>query len=118
MKIRFEWDPAKAEANWNKHKVRFEVAARVFADPFAWTPGQPLYDCADCPLTRAFSSAQLGRKGLLCPPLSRVRGTLQDDLGRSAGHNVGFWMIPEVQCRVRHVHTIPLGHFCDRSKSG
>jgi len=37
MKIRFEWDPAKAEANWRKHKVRFEVAARVFADPFAWT---------------------------------------------------------------------------------
>ena len=37
MKTRFEWDPAKAEANWNKHRVRFEVAARVFADPFAWT---------------------------------------------------------------------------------
>ncbi|WP_163096875.1 BrnT family toxin [Acidithiobacillus ferrianus] len=37
MKIRFEWDPAKAEVNWHKHKVRFEIAARVFADPFAWT---------------------------------------------------------------------------------
>ncbi|MBU2733887.1 BrnT family toxin [Acidithiobacillus ferridurans] len=37
MKIRFEWDSAKAEANWHKHKVRFEIAARVFADPFAWT---------------------------------------------------------------------------------
>lgn len=32
--IRFEWDPAKAAANLRKHGVRFESAARVFADPF------------------------------------------------------------------------------------
>ena len=36
MKTRFVWDPVKAEMNWRDHKVRFEVAARVFADPFAW----------------------------------------------------------------------------------
>ncbi len=35
MKIRFCWDPVKAETNWHDHQVRFEVAARVFADPFA-----------------------------------------------------------------------------------
>ncbi|WP_039757948.1 BrnT family toxin [Bartonella queenslandensis] len=35
MKMRFEWDEAKAKSNLRKHRVSFEVAARVFADPFA-----------------------------------------------------------------------------------
>ena len=35
MKVRFEWDPAKAEANRRKHRVSFETAMLVFADPFA-----------------------------------------------------------------------------------
>jgi uncharacterized DUF497 family protein len=35
MKIRFEWNPAKAESNLRKHHVSFETATRVFADPFA-----------------------------------------------------------------------------------
>lgn len=35
MKTRFEWDPAKAAGNLRKHGVGFEVALRVFADPFA-----------------------------------------------------------------------------------
>lgn len=35
MKIRFEWDTAKAESNFSKHRVSFEIATRVFADPFA-----------------------------------------------------------------------------------
>ena len=35
MKIRFEWDKAKAESNFSKHHVSFEIATRVFADPFA-----------------------------------------------------------------------------------
>jgi uncharacterized protein len=29
----FEWDPVKAEANLRKHKVAFDDAVRVFADP-------------------------------------------------------------------------------------
>jgi uncharacterized protein len=29
----FEWDDAKAEANFRKHKVRFRAASRVFDDP-------------------------------------------------------------------------------------
>ena len=37
MKIRFEWDEAKAASNLAKHRVSFEVAARVFADPFLLT---------------------------------------------------------------------------------
>lgn len=31
---RFEWNRAKAEANLRKHRIGFELAARVFADPF------------------------------------------------------------------------------------
>ena len=32
---RFEWDPAKAEANLRKHGISFEMARLVFADPLA-----------------------------------------------------------------------------------
>ena len=35
MKIRFEWDESNAVAHLKKHKIRFETAARVFADTFA-----------------------------------------------------------------------------------
>jgi uncharacterized protein len=31
----FEWDDAKAEANFRKHEVRFEHAAEACEDPFA-----------------------------------------------------------------------------------
>jgi uncharacterized protein len=35
MKPRFEWDSMEAESNRRKHRVSFETATRVFADPFA-----------------------------------------------------------------------------------
>jgi len=35
MKTRFEWAPAKAASNLKKHRISFETATRVFADPFA-----------------------------------------------------------------------------------
>jgi uncharacterized DUF497 family protein len=35
--IRFEWDEAKNRSNQRKHGVSFEIATRVFADPFALT---------------------------------------------------------------------------------
>ncbi|WP_298018142.1 BrnT family toxin [uncultured Castellaniella sp.] len=37
MLTRFEWDAAKAASNLRKHGVSFEIAMRVFADPFALT---------------------------------------------------------------------------------
>jgi uncharacterized DUF497 family protein len=37
MRVRFEWDPAKAASSLRKHRVSFETALRVFADPFALT---------------------------------------------------------------------------------
>jgi uncharacterized protein len=33
----FEWDPVKAQTNFNKHGVDFERAATVFLDPLALT---------------------------------------------------------------------------------
>ena len=35
MKIRFEWDKAKAESNLRNHGISFEIATRAFADLFA-----------------------------------------------------------------------------------
>lgn len=32
--MRFEWDRAKATTNIKKHGISFEIAARIFADPF------------------------------------------------------------------------------------
>jgi uncharacterized DUF497 family protein len=37
MNTRFEWDSAKAAINLRKHAVSFDIALRVFADPFALT---------------------------------------------------------------------------------
>lgn len=37
MDIQFAWDNQKAENNLKKHHASFELAARVFADPFALT---------------------------------------------------------------------------------
>ena len=41
MELNFEWDEDKAEANWHKHKVRFEEGKTIFNDPFLWTFPDP-----------------------------------------------------------------------------
>ena len=43
-KTHFEWDTVKAKANLKKHRVSFETAARVFADPFAVTTQDRIED--------------------------------------------------------------------------
>jgi uncharacterized protein len=35
MSVEFEWDDDKAKTNRKKHKVSFDEASTVFADPFA-----------------------------------------------------------------------------------
>ena len=35
MKLKFEWDDDKAQANWGAHGVSFDLAKTVFNDPFA-----------------------------------------------------------------------------------
>jgi uncharacterized DUF497 family protein len=37
MNIQFAWDNQKAEANLKKHRISFELATNIFADPFALT---------------------------------------------------------------------------------
>ncbi len=37
----FEFDPNKAEANWQMHRVRFEDMEPVFDDPYALTKPDP-----------------------------------------------------------------------------
>jgi len=39
--VTYEWDPAKAAANVEKHGVSFEEAASVFLDPAALTFSDP-----------------------------------------------------------------------------
>ena len=41
MHMSFEFDPHKAQANWRKHRVRFEDAEPVFDDPLALTREDP-----------------------------------------------------------------------------
>jgi hypothetical protein len=39
--VRFEWDPAKAAANKQKHGVTFDEAADCFRDPLALVLDEP-----------------------------------------------------------------------------
>jgi len=40
----FVWDDDKARVNFQKHRVSFETAARVFADPHALTTQDRIED--------------------------------------------------------------------------
>ena len=39
--MKFEWDNAEANSNWDKHGVSFQEAATVFGDPLAGTFPDP-----------------------------------------------------------------------------
>lgn len=43
MGIQFEWDPAKADANLQKHGVSFEEATTAFFDRLSFTTPDPLH---------------------------------------------------------------------------
>ena len=43
MPLAFEWDEQKARRNIKKHKVSFEEATTVFADPLSLTIPDPLH---------------------------------------------------------------------------
>lgn len=42
--MRWTWDPAKAALNLRKHGVSFDLASRVFGDPYALTLPDPYPD--------------------------------------------------------------------------
>ena len=41
MTDQFEWDPAKAKANWKDDRVSFDEASTVFGDPLAVLMSDP-----------------------------------------------------------------------------
>ncbi len=41
MDLNFEWDADKAAANLKKHKISFEEAKTIFADPYSITIDDP-----------------------------------------------------------------------------
>jgi len=43
MGLRFEWDPEKAASNEQRHKIAFDEASSVFADPLSVTTVDPLH---------------------------------------------------------------------------
>lgn len=43
MALFFEWDPAKARKNLEKHQIPFEEATTVFGDPRSITIADPLH---------------------------------------------------------------------------
>lgn len=47
MALTFEWDAAKAETNFNKHRVSFEEAKTVFNDPLSITIADPEHSVAE-----------------------------------------------------------------------
>ena len=43
MRVKFQWDPEKAERNLRVHGVTFEDASSVFGDPLAASMPDPLH---------------------------------------------------------------------------
>jgi len=41
MAIRFEWNRRKAELNFKRHRISFQEATTVFADPLSLTISDP-----------------------------------------------------------------------------
>ncbi len=58
---RFDWDPAKAEANLRKHGVSFEEACTIFVDPLARTIPDPQHSLGE----RRFVCIGMTRSGRL-----------------------------------------------------
>ena len=47
MALVFQWDEKKAKQNIKKHRVPFEEAATVFADPLSLTIDDPMHSTAE-----------------------------------------------------------------------
>ena len=66
----FEWDPAKAALNFQKHRVKFEEAVGVFSDDYAMT----ITDDESDPQEQRFVTLGLGIKGTLLAVVYTYRG--------------------------------------------
>ena len=78
---RFEWDPAKAEANLRKHGVSFEEARTIFLDPLARTMPDPRHSLGE----RRFVCIGMANNGrLLVVPHAERKGRLRIISAREA----------------------------------
>lgn len=68
--MKFEWDPRKAAANLEKHRVSFEEASTVFGDPLAATVPDPLHSGEEL----RFVTMGLGESGGLLVVVHADRG--------------------------------------------
>ena len=66
----FEWDAAKADANFRRHSVRFEEAKAVFDDPYAIT----IADHEADPSEERFVSVGMGALGRVLTVVYAYRG--------------------------------------------
>ena len=66
----FEWDPAEAALNFQKHRVKFEEAVGVFSDDYAMT----ITDDESDPQEQRFVTLGLGIKGTLLAVVYTYRG--------------------------------------------
>ena len=78
MHMSFEFDPNKADANWHKHRVRFEDVEPVFDDPYALTRQDKTRqdpDTKDVPRWLTVGSDAPGRVVTVCYALreSKIR---------------------------------------------
>jgi len=64
----FEWDEAKAQSNYRKHGISFDVASRVFDDPLCRTEQDRIesgeYPLADCGYGKRLFVADGGAHGI------------------------------------------------------
>ena len=72
MKLEFEWDKAKAKANFRRHGVSFDLAKTVFSDPFAI---ERLDDREEHGEERFVILGAAERQGFVICSLYRARGT-------------------------------------------
>lgn len=79
--MRFEWDPAKAEANFRKHGVSFDEAVTVFDDPLAITYTDPDHSESE---RREITIGASGRNRLLIVSHMDRRGTIRIISARKA----------------------------------
>lgn len=79
--MRFEWDPAKAEANFRKHGVSFDEAVTVFDDPLAITYIDPDHSESE---RREITIGASGRNRLLIVSHMDRRGTIRIISARKA----------------------------------
>lgn len=74
MDFDFEWDPAKAKSNIQKHGVTFEEAATVMRDPRAMNMYDPDHsESEDRWITLGISSS--GRLLVVCHTFNEMPGT-------------------------------------------